>query len=182
MSADFECRKIELQEWKDLQGMAEEIWWAVYPKVIGREQVEYMLSRSYAEDALKQRIACGSEWGIMEAQQPVGHLSARPFDAKEIPELSGLAKPASRKSLFVDRLYVLPTHQRRGHGQRSLNWLYARSARAKELAGLSLRVNRDNLPAVRAYKKNGFEVLGTFATSIGNGFVMDDYWMERRER
>ncbi len=41
-------------------------------------------------------------------------------------------------------------------------------------------VNKNNSLAIRAYEKLGFENLGSIVADIGNGFVIDDYRMEKR--
>ncbi len=55
-------------------------------------------------------------------------------------------------------------------------------ARKRGLDALYLTVNKNNEMAIRAYKANGFEVIDAVETDIGEGFVMDDYIMERKVR
>ena len=43
-----------------------------------------------------------------------------------------------------------------------------------------LTVNKYNDLGIRAYKGTGFEVVDAVETPIGNGFIMDDYIMEKR--
>lgn len=49
----------------------------------------------------------------------------------------------------------------------------------KELAMITLTVNRYNLDTIAAYKKLGFQITESMVQDIGNGFVMDDYRMEK---
>ena len=49
----------------------------------------------------------------------------------------------------------------------------------QRLRSAYLTVNRGNAKAIRAYERNGFKVVRTQVTDIGNGFVMDDYVMEK---
>ena len=44
---------------------------------------------------------------------------------------------------------------------------------------LQLRVNKANASAIRAYCRAGFTFVEDVCTDIGNGFVMDDYRLER---
>jgi hypothetical protein len=44
---------------------------------------------------------------------------------------------------------------------------------------MALRVNKRNVLAIEAYRRNGFEVAGELCEEIGGGFVMDDYVMSR---
>ena len=52
-------------------------------------------------------------------------------------------------------------------------------AREKGLSKITLTVNKNNTDAIRAYEQFGFTNLGVFVQDIGNGFVMDDYKMEK---
>jgi RimJ/RimL family protein N-acetyltransferase len=42
-----------------------------------------------------------------------------------------------------------------------------------------LGVNRLNEKAIRAYTRNGYLIRGPLKTDIGNGYVMDDFIMEK---
>lgn len=48
------------------------------------------------------------------------------------------------------------------------------------LRAMYLTVNKGNVLGIRAYKGNGFKVIDAVETDIGQGFVMDDYIMEKR--
>jgi RimJ/RimL family protein N-acetyltransferase len=53
-------------------------------------------------------------------------------------------------------------------------------ARDKGLSKISLTVNIHNSNSIKMYEKVGFHICGTAVQDIGNGFVMDDYKMEKR--
>ena len=40
-------------------------------------------------------------------------------------------------------------------------------------------MNKHNEMAIRAYKAKGFEVIDAVETDIGDGYIMDDYIMEK---
>ena len=42
-----------------------------------------------------------------------------------------------------------------------------------------LTVNKYNTAAIKAYKKMGFINIAAITQDIGNGFIMDDYKMEK---
>ena len=42
-----------------------------------------------------------------------------------------------------------------------------------------LAVNKRNLKAVNAYRRNGFAVVESVVTDFGNGFVMNDFIMAK---
>jgi ribosomal protein S18 acetylase RimI-like enzyme len=47
---------------------------------------------------------------------------------------------------------------------------------------LILAVNKRNTRALAAYRRNGFAVVDSTVTEIGNGFVMDDFMMAKNLR
>ncbi len=52
-------------------------------------------------------------------------------------------------------------------------------ARRRGLEKVVLGVNRFNEKAIRAYRRNGYVIREPLKTDIGNGFVMDDFIMEK---
>ena len=53
-------------------------------------------------------------------------------------------------------------------------------ARDQGMASLMLTVNKHNAGSIAVYRKAGFTVREEARFDIGNGFVMDDYVMEKR--
>ena len=49
----------------------------------------------------------------------------------------------------------------------------------KGVSKITLTVNRNNTDTIKVYKRLGFVSQGTIVQDIGNGFVMDDYKMEK---
>ena len=48
-----------------------------------------------------------------------------------------------------------------------------------EHSKIYLTVNKNNINAIRAYEKLGFKNIESLVSDIGNGFVMDDFKMEK---
>ena len=57
---------------------------------------------------------------------------------------------------------------------------YEDLCRTRGLSALYLTVNKHNDLAIRAYRAKGFQTIDAVETDIGNGFVMDDFIMEKR--
>lgn len=149
-----------------MAALAREIWYAHYPAIIGTAQIEYMLEQRYRPATVREELARAGIW----------------WDKLLIgPDLAGfasyfLARPAH--DMKLDKLYVHPRHQRRGHG----GLLIARACAVAQSQGcgrLTLAVNKHNTSAIAAYRKHGFRVAGAMTQDIGGGFVMDDYLMEK---
>lgn len=80
---------------------------------------------------------------------------------------------------FISKIYLLKEHRGRGLIG-SVVRFYERIARERGLDALYLTVNKQNKMAIRAYEKHGFEIIDAVETDIGEGFVMDDYIMEKK--
>ena len=80
--------------------------------------------------------------------------------------------------LFLSKLYVRAAARARGHARAAIYFAeqYAHQLQLKQLA---LTVNRQNLLAITIYERLGFINAGPIVTDIGDGFVMDDYRMEK---
>jgi ribosomal protein S18 acetylase RimI-like enzyme len=149
-----------------VQRLAGVIWRAHYPGIITPEQIEYMLARGYAHDAL-DRFLGGEGRGIELATvdgTPVG------FAAWYLTDDRAEAK--------LDKLYVLQSVQRHGLGLRLVDRVRA-LARAAGAATLILNVNKYNAQAIRFYERQGFAIRAAVVVDIGGGFVMDDYVMAK---
>ena len=146
--------------------LAGKVWRAHYPDIIGQEQIEYMLERGYALDALAKFVD-GQQSGIDLALKDDALIG---FCAWMLVE--------GGRDCKVDKLYVDVEHQRGGVGGTLLG---AAVSHARELGAQSLvlNVNKNNHRAIAAYRKHGFTVRESVVIDIGGGFVMDDYVMQR---
>jgi ribosomal protein S18 acetylase RimI-like enzyme len=147
-----------------LRDLARRIWHECYLGIITPEQIEFMLGWMYSEEEIRRQLAAGIPWEV------VAH------DGAEIGYFSYQLEPDGR--VKISKLYVLPGHQRQGHGQRIIDYICKRahSFGAREVW---LQVNKRNEPAVGAYLKAGFHIAKEAVFDIGHGFVMDDYLMAR---
>ncbi len=144
--------------------LAREIWHAHYPGIITVAQIEYMLAQRYAPAVIAAEMARADVWWYKLTV--ADHIVA--FTALQLED--------DRTVLKIDKLYVHPSVQRRGFG----GGLIAQAgsiARAQGCRELLLTVNRNNLPAIAAYRKHGFVVRAAAVKEIGGGFVMDDFIM-----
>lgn len=159
-------RKISAGELPTVRHLAQKIWPQVYPKIISLGQIRYMLSRYYDLEQMKGEITKrGVCFALIDVEnQAVGYLS---FEV-----LRG------ERMAFLHKLYVRPEFHGAGAGALALNWVADAAARLG-LGAIRLRVNKQNIQAIRAYLRNGFRFAGEEKTDIGGGFVMDDYWMQR---
>jgi ribosomal protein S18 acetylase RimI-like enzyme len=150
----------------DVQRLAGEIWRAHYPGIITHAQIDYMLARGYALDALAAFLGRADRG--LELVSVDGTLAG-------LAAWYVTADPAAAK---LDKLYVLQAQQRLGLGGRLIAHVEA-LARAAGATTLLLNVNKHNVQAIRAYEKHGFAIREAVVVDIGEGFVMDDYVMAK---
>lgn len=146
-----------------IRALAHEIWLQVYPAIISESQILYMLERMYGEEQFRAEMANGGLQCalLMDGGDPVGFLG---WEMKE------------EGTLFLHKLYLKPALHGQGVGSKALAWLEARGREAG-MKRVRLRVNRNNSPAIRAYRRAGFDFEEEVCTDIGGGFEMDDYVM-----
>jgi ribosomal protein S18 acetylase RimI-like enzyme len=81
------------------------------------------------------------------------------------------------KGTKIHKIYILPAAQGKGVGKALMEKIIDIATQASNHI-LSLNVNRNN-PAVNFYQKIGFQVVGKEDIDIGNGFLMEDFVMEK---
>jgi ribosomal protein S18 acetylase RimI-like enzyme len=147
-----------------IASLAYNIWNEHYPSIIGREQVDYMITTFQSATEIRRQIEEGYAYYLIEHQgQTAGYLALAP-------------DPLNRR-LQLSKLYIDAGMRGQGIGKDALMQI-------KEMAGeqgyetLWLTVNKHNADAIKAYESMGFITTGSLVTDIGNGFVMDDYKME----
>jgi RsiW-degrading membrane proteinase PrsW (M82 family)/ribosomal protein S18 acetylase RimI-like enzyme len=146
-----------------IRDMAFKIWPVTYSRIIGMEQVNYMLGLLYSESRLAEDMQNGIEFVILyDGVQPIGFASI------------GLVEPRVYK---LHKIYVLPSYQGKGAGKFIINELIT-AIKQKGATSLLLNVNRNN-PAKGFYEKLGFTVMKEEDIDIGNGYFMNDYVMEK---
>jgi len=147
-----------------IAGLAHEIWYEYYVPLIGRAQVDYMVSKFQSSGAMAQQLRDGYEYFLTERDgQSIGYCAVQ-------------AQPA-QQSLFLSKLYLLRDARGAGTGRVCMEFI-EQLARRRGLRLLWLTVNKGN-PAVKAYERLGFRIAANLVMDIGAGFVMDDYRMEK---
>jgi diamine N-acetyltransferase len=149
----------------EVAALADEIWRAYYPGILSQAQIEYMLARGYAPEALARY---GREPGAGVAFARAGG------------ERVGFAcwHRHGAATTKLDKLYVRTTLHGRGLGH-ALVAHVADAARADGAATLVLNVNKGNAAAIAFYERVGFAVRESVVVDIGGGFVMDDHVMAK---
>jgi ribosomal protein S18 acetylase RimI-like enzyme len=143
--------------------LAREIWTEHYTPIIGSGQVEYMLDKFQSRQAIAEQIRTGVLYFLMQDDgQYIGYLAVQ----------------TRGDELFLSKIYVASSHRGEGHGRKAIGFIES-LARTKGLRKIVLTVNKNNRKSIAAYERTGFKRTKELVQDIGNGFVMDDYQMEK---
>jgi len=146
-----------------IESLADEIWTQHYEPIIGIKQVDYMLGKYQSYKAILHQMAEGYAYYISKYDEvPCGYCSIK-ID----------------NGIFLSKFYVKQSHRGLGLGRAMIETIMEYAATHKEKR-IWLTCNKHNSNTLAAYKKLGFNIIDDVVTDIGNGFVMDDYVLEKR--
>jgi len=159
-------RKAKEEDIETIQQLARGTWPEAYAEIISTSQIEYMLDKMYNK-------------GELLSQLQKGHIFLIAEEGSRDLGFAGFSIVDSDHHIYkLHKLYVLPEAHGKGLGKILINEVVNQ---AKDAGGkaLQINVNRDN-KAVEFYKKAGFVIKETVDLNIGNGFLMNDYVMEKQ--
>lgn len=147
-----------------VEALAEEIWTEHYETIIGKAQVDYMLSSFQSREALTRQIFKEKiRYFLIQNQKDyVGYLAVEP----------------QKDSFFLSKIYIQSKYRGLGLGKESLEFV-SLLAKLLKLPKITLTVNKNNLSSIKAYEKCGYQKTDSVVKDIGGGFVMDDFIMEK---
>jgi ribosomal protein S18 acetylase RimI-like enzyme len=145
--------------------LADEIWRDHYIPIIGVAQVDYMLEHFQSEAAIAQQINQGLSYLLITLSGEACGYAAVTID--------------DGHAAFLSKIYVRAAMRGRGLGATLLDHIEATCA-VGAAQTLWLTVNRHNGDSIAWYERRGFTKTAELVQDIGNGFVMDDYRMEKQ--
>ena len=151
-------------DYPTIERIAHQTWPDTFGAILSAGQIQYMLDWMYSQDAIKEQV------------EQKNHVFLMASD--DTGEVIGYASYEHRdETTKIHKLYLLPQTQGQGIG-RLLIAEVARRALVARSTALSLNVNRQNR-AVQFYERIGFVVVSHEDIDIGNGFLMQDYVMQK---
>jgi ribosomal protein S18 acetylase RimI-like enzyme len=126
-----------------VRALLRETWHQVYDPILGAEAVEEVIARWHAPALLTAQLnaARSSFLVACDGDEVVGH---------------GFGFVREPATLVVSRLYIVPSHQRRGIGRRLMAAL---AARHREARTLHLFAAAENARGLAFYRALGFTVV-----------------------
>lgn len=156
-----------LSDIKTIQEITNITWPITYGEILSQTQLDYMLGLFYSDEALRKQIENKEQlfYLISDTESTIGFIGIEHHYKNE-----AITK--------IHKIYLLPETQGKGIGKTVIDEI-AKMALEKHSTTLVLNVNRFN-SALSFYKKIGFEIKETVDIEIGNGYLMEDYVMEKR--
>lgn len=159
------CKAETDEHLRKIAALADVIWHEHFIPIIGKDQVEYMLSRFQSYTALKEQVLNGYEYyRLLDDEKLCGYMSIR-------PDQDG--------RLFLSKLYIAKEYRGR-HLATFLFEFLKRSCQKRNCSAIWLTCNKYNDNSLNVYRHLGFQTIDAQKNDIGNGFFMDDYIMEYR--
>lgn len=151
-----------------IQAIAHQTWPNTFGDILSPQQISYMLDMMYSREALLAQIHHKQHVFMLakdtDLNQALGYVSYE-LNYKEAP----LTK--------IHKIYMLPASQGKGVGRAMIETV-ADIARQNGNDRLGLNVNRFN-KAIQFYERMGFSIVGNEDIDIGDGFLMEDFIMEK---
>lgn len=149
-----------------IRDIAKEVWPIAYGAILSQEQLDYMMDMMYSIPSLQLQAQTKKHRFILAIEEDtvLGFASY---------ELNFGKKPKTK----IHKIYVMSNQQGKGIGKELINFI-ANQAKLRHQKSLILNVNKKN-SAIRFYESIGFTISYEEVIDIGNGYVMDDYVMEK---
>jgi GNAT superfamily N-acetyltransferase len=150
-----------------IQEIAYNSWPHTYGAILSQDQIDYMLNLWYASDVLIDNMTNKEHFFLLAFDGAVclGFASY---------EHNYLNKNVTR----LHKIYLLPEAQGKGVGKLFIDTI-ENLAQVNHSDFISLNVNKFN-KAFAFYQKIGFEIVDEYDTEIGNGYLMEDYIMQKK--
>lgn len=156
---------ITVEEIAEVARLAAEIWREYYVSIITIEQIDYMIGKYQAVPAITDQIHHqGYEYYLIhhDGSSTIGYMSVRQEEEK----------------LFLSKFYIGKEHRGRGYASQAMAFL-EQLCKDRNLSHIWLTVNRHNESSIAVYEKKGYRTVREQIADIGNGFLMDDFIMEK---
>lgn len=149
-----------------IQEIAHATWPDTYKKILSETQLEFMLDKYYATDLLVHLMTNENHYFILayENEDCLGFASYQHHY---------LEQAVTR----LHKIYLLPSAQGKGVGKLLLDEV-EKQAKSVAMKSISLNVNKFN-KAATFYKKIGFKIIAEEDLEIGEGYLMEDFKMEK---
>ena len=161
-----------------IERLARITWPDTFRDILSTAQIEYMLEMMYAPAALREQMERGHIFHLLLVHDPYGSgtYAGRGARYRAIGYVSH-EPDYLQETAKIHKLYVMPGAQGRGYGRALIRKVENEARRAGQRK-LRLDVNYQN-KAVDFSERLDFIKVGRHDTDIGNGYLMEDWQMEK---
>jgi diamine N-acetyltransferase len=149
-----------------IQDIANKTWPNTYGEILSSEQLEYMMNLIYSEESLLNQIQKRQQLFFIVND---GITNIAFFSIEHQYNNEAITR--------INKIYILPQAHGKGIGKYLIDTITT-LAKEKESKKLSLNVNKYN-KALLFYQKIGFIITNEVDIEIGNGYLMEDFVMEK---
>lgn len=150
-----------------IQQLAKEVWYVTYGPLQPKEKVDYLFNLMYSLPSLIQQME-EKHHHFLLAKDETGYLGYASYELN----------CHNQHKTKIHKIYVMPHAQGKGVGKELITMIEG-IASATHNTVLSLNVFRHN-PAINFYQKIGFSKTAEEKIDVGQGYVMDDFVMEKQ--
>lgn len=150
----------------NLAFIADTVWHEWFQTILSLEQIDYMVRKFQSFKAMKEQITKeGYEYYFLNVNGTnVGYI--------------GIHVEQNTGKLFLSKIYILKSFRGHHYASEAFEFLEG-MCQGLNLNSIYLTVNKYNENSINVYTKRGFQNIKSQVTDIGNGYVMDDYVMEK---
>ena len=160
-------RKAGSKDIETIIEIAHQTWPSTYSDILSTDQINFMVDLMYNGKTLLSQMNNEIHFFlIVDDELPFG------FTSYEI-----MGKECDKPYAKVHKLYVLPSHQGKKGGKLLLDHI-SKEMVSKNVFSMQLNVNKFN-KSVAFYQHYGFYIAKEMILDIGQGYVMDDFVMEK---
>jgi GNAT superfamily N-acetyltransferase len=165
-------------EYETIREIAHATWPDTFGDILSITQIDFMLEMMYSLVAMQEQVARGHVFHLLLAAEVAtdDYTGSRTRRFRPVAYVSHQLdyRPGTTK---IHKLYARPQVQGKGYGKVLVEHIAGIARRAGQ-STLRLDVNYQN-KAVSFYEYLGFEKIERCNTDIGNGYLMEDWIMEK---
>ncbi|MFV0382231.1 MAG: GNAT family N-acetyltransferase [Breznakia sp.] len=160
----IDIKTIKTEDFPIIAQLAKTIWQEHFTPIIGENQVRYMLELYLSETAIREQVNQEGYvyYGLYEKNNLIGFMAV----------VYGVSQ------CFLSKLYLLKNKRGKGYARFALCYL-ENETKQRGLWQIWLTCNKYNSNSIQAYKHMGFVIFDSVVNDIGEGYVMDDYYMRK---
>lgn len=149
---------------KNVSDFAMNVWHEYFPGLLSDQQIDYMCNLFNTPKAMQDNIDNHQYqyYSVDEDGLTIGYIALQDHD----------------DDLFLSKLYLSKQARGKGIASKMMDFVI-NEAKKRRYAKIRLTCNKYNKHSLDIYDHYGFTIVDSDQTDIGNGYIMDDYILEK---